>query len=132
MSFPHVITTENPDVVDESFGNETVIVNLASGCYYSFATVPTSIWRSCNECTTVDDVLARHHEPDEASVLQLIQWLANEGLLQLSAPVVDGDIAAPSGVDKFDDIAELLKADPIHDVDYSGEGWPVVAPPTEA
>ncbi len=131
MTYPQIISTENPDVVDESFGDETVIVNLATGCYYSFATAPTQLWRSCIELSTIDEVLARHSD-DADLALRTIAWLTAEGLLALSSPL---DIAVghvPVGIDKFDDIAELLKADPIHDVDYSGEGWPVVAPPSEA
>lgn len=123
-----------PDVIAETFDGEPVILNLVDGRYFSLSGIASSIW----------PVLLAGHSPE--SILTSIRAQRPElvgassefvaRLLELNIVRARSDIngvrSAPieavwSGdtpeIEVFDDFAELIAADPIHDVDEDA-GWP--------
>jgi hypothetical protein len=131
-----------PSVVAETIERETIILNLQSGCYYSLLGSGFEILALIDAIGDVDQVVAslqaRHGVPaDElrGHVSTLVASLVSEGLI-VSGPNMSFEpgetLDAPGGafeppvLSKFDDLKDLLLADPIHDV---GEGgWPSQKP----
>lgn len=132
----------SPQVISETVGGETIIVNLASGHYFNLQGTAVDIW----------DAVVRE-EPTEAIVAGLAgRYAAGEGELE---EAVDGfltELAAaelvtpeedeagapvaiappPEGRDlppftsptftTFTDMQDIILLDPVHEVD--ARGWP--------
>jgi hypothetical protein len=130
-----------PDVVMESFGGETVLVQMKSGNYYSLQGSAPLIWDLIDQGSSVEDagnfLLASHAADEEEvrrSVRNLVEELVAESLIvpvssaptpasgKTPAPVEPGTPFLPPVLERYTDMQELLFLDPIHDVDESG--WP--------
>lgn len=129
-----------PEVVDEDFGTEIVVLNLADGRYFSLRGAASKLWRDMRAghapaslakgVAKVDDALA---DSVEAFFVFLVEaGLIRPGSVVAEAPAA-GDAASvaemvrdrmPPVVEAFDDMAELILSDPIHDVEED-IGWPV-------
>jgi hypothetical protein len=142
-----------PDVIHQLFGEEIVAIDLRSGGYFSLSPVAGQVWLLlAGEGARVDDVaqvLARRY----GRVLELLlgelrpflsQLLDLELIVPCAAPplpATDADIPqtntpyAPPSLSTYNDLAELLLLDPVHEVDAAA-GWPHQAPahldPTDA
>lgn len=135
-----------PDVVAEDFGGEIVVLNLANGKYFSLLGVSADIWRDLAQGYRPQDIIGHAKEAGqevEAAVSALIADMIREGLFR-PAPDHAADWTPPAeaagvalslasctevpGLEAFDDMAELILADPIHDVD-ADIGWPVKRDP---
>ena len=125
-----------PDVIAEDFDGQTVILNLANGHYFSLRGIAAPIWSSLLAGHTPQSILAsiRASRPEllDASHAFLEQLLP----LNLVRPQDTGDPPDPivatwstegPDIEIFDDLAELIYADPIHDVDEQA-GWPTPRP----
>jgi hypothetical protein len=127
-----------PDVVAEDFDGQVVILNLGNGHYFSLCGISSSIWTLLLAGHRPESILAsiraRRPEVTEGSVAFLGRLIE----LGLVRPRTDaaGDPADPidehwSGeppqIEVFEDLAELIYADPIHDVDEQA-GWPTPRP----
>lgn len=127
-------TINAPDVVAEDLNGEVVVLNLATGHYYSLRGIANAIWTSLLAGHAPESILAaigaaRPELADGAGgvVERLVE-------LTLVRPRDDDD-AAPAAplpgswpgeapaIEEYDDLAELIYADPIHDVDEQA-GWP--------
>ncbi len=122
-----------PDVIDETFDGEAVLVNLDSGCYYALSPAATVLWNLVADGRSAES-LAASVEGDASGVATFAQRFLEEGLLAIgeadAGPAservrLDGE---PS-FEKFTDMQELLMLDPIHDINLDADGWPV-APTT--
>jgi Coenzyme PQQ synthesis protein D (PqqD) len=130
-----------PDVVMESFGGETVLVQMKSGNYYSLQGSAPLIWDLIDQGSSVEDagdfLLASHAADEEEvrrSVRNLVDELVAESLIvpltsapsvvsnKAPAPLEPGTPFVPPVLERYTDMQELLFLDPIHDVDESG--WP--------
>lgn len=123
-----------PDVVAEDFGGEMVVLNLANGKYFSLPGIAASLWRDLADGCPVATLVARA-EAAGATVAEGVERLATtlvaEGLLRMRATPVtvspgtsfDGITASPT-MESYDDMADLILADPVHDVEEA-TGWPV-------
>jgi Coenzyme PQQ synthesis protein D (PqqD) len=137
----------SPDVVFENFGDETVIINLRTGHYYSLDPVGMALWDLISRSVPIGEVAERaaaRYKGDAgviaASVDEFTSRLAAEGLIRLAPPGRDAagiarpaELGEPSPftspvVSRYEDMAEMLLLDPIHDV--TDRGWPSLA--TEA
>jgi hypothetical protein len=130
-----------PDVIFENFGDETVLLNLQSGKYYSLNPVAMFVWEILCQGVPPEEI-ATHltasyngaaDPPAIAADLDaLVQALRAETLIRLSPQSRSISQAATAGqlpeqylrpaIAAFDDVAELLLLDPVHDV--SEVGWP--------
>jgi len=128
-------------VVHEQFGDETVIVNLDTGCYYSVQGVGDRIWALVVADGSRDGIVQRVLAEYSGDPVQLAQQtqafldrLVEEALVDPIAAepgdAVNGIhefagekkiFVAPS-VEKYTDMEELLQLDPVHEVDLYG--WP--------
>jgi hypothetical protein len=137
-----------PTVVSETVEGETIVVNLASGAYYSLLGAAARIWSGLITTGRLEDAVhtlaqtyaapAETLAQDAASFLQELikeQLLVPAGeqhslvnALPASVAQAQGEWVAyvPPVMEKFDDMQEMLVLDPIHEV--SAAGWPHQAP----
>ncbi len=125
-------------VISEVIEGEFVVVHFESGCYYSIRGTGADVCRlllAGNALAAVVAQLAKHHQLPEAriepEVRQFVARLVEEQLLVAAGgeasqvgPVElsGGPYAAPT-FEKFDDMADQLLLDPIHEIGEAG--WPV-------
>lgn len=125
------------NIAAEEFDNEYVVLDLANGHYFSLAGITALVWRGLVDGHSVEALCEGLGADNQrqALVRETHEELLSRGLLRESetaaSPVVPiaelaGLMAAAEPemqLDMFDDLADLLKADPIHDVDENA-GWP--------
>jgi hypothetical protein len=121
-----------PNVVAEDFDGQTVVLNLSDGRYFSLSGIGSPIWDDLMKgCTpqAIFDSIGQSPLAEEAG--RFVGELVGFGLIRLKAdgsesPATARDqwlSAEPPRIEVFDDLAELIFADPIHDVDEQ-VGWP--------
>jgi len=127
-----------PDVVAEDFDGQMVILNLSDGRYFSLGGIASPIWndliRGCTPGAILDSV-GQQQTGFVEDAARFVGELVNLGLIRQRVEAGGGLAAAVSGewsaeaprIDIFDDLAELVIADPIHDVDEQA-GWPAPRP----
>jgi hypothetical protein len=136
-----------PDVILEDFDDEFVIVNLASGNYYSIDAIGAEIWAMVQQGSTTAEIatgLSKKYDGAEqvieTAVIRFIKEILSENLIvpdtAISAAIPAQEdpgsaarrpFVAPI-LNKYTDMKELLLLDPIHEVDETG--WPNVAEPS--
>jgi hypothetical protein len=137
MSNREYFRIDEPRVISEALDGELVLVQFESGCYYSIRGVGADICQLLSAGWSLEhaiDRIVQHHnlpkariEADVRSfVLQLVteKLLVETGAPQLAASAIllaSTEYAQPS-FEKFDDMADQLLLDPIHDIDETG--WP--------
>jgi hypothetical protein len=128
----------SPDIVSEEFDGEFVVLDLGSGKYYSMDATASALWRVIVSGVSIKDlveVLEGAPGVNAQSVHEFAEKLVGYGCLArsdatASAPVdaATADLlrasTSPPAVEVFDDLADLIMADPIHDVEETA-GWPV-------
>lgn len=138
-----------PDVIDETFDGEAVLVHLVTGCYYALNPAASAIWALLSpgrSAAGVTAALAARHATDPAQVAVVVDTFLAELRTEQLVVVADADAdahaptdaaepegdAGPLGVpalQRFTDLQDLLMLDPIHDIDLDGDGWPLAAQP---
>lgn len=125
-------------VINDTIDNESVIINLTDGFYYSLDDVGSIIWEAVSLGYSVAEIvnyLNSRYQGDgseiEDSTHALIAELEREQLIvpeeyDAGHPTLDSAPSASSYsrpvLNKFGDMQDLLLLDPIHDVDE--KGWP--------
>lgn len=122
-----------PDVVTEDFDGQVVVLNLANGHYFQLEGIAGRIWDAILRGQPLDAIVAdiqraRPELVDDTvtfvrQLLTLRLIVADDTAASASEPAGDwsGD---PPRLIVYEDLAELIYADPIHDVDEQA-GWPV-------
>ncbi len=130
-----------PQVIAETIGEETMIVNLATGHYFNLQGAGVDVWGCIEREDALPDIVARlearYDAADgeiEASVAALVEELEREDLIVpaagAEAPARDAEpldagprmpFAMP-GLAKFTDMQDIILLDPVHEVDP--RGWP--------
>jgi hypothetical protein len=138
----HFYRVASSNVIRETFDDESVIVNLDTGVYYSLQGTASSIWEMVEEGHSEEAVyerLARRYSGPAESIREACQLFLRqliEERLIVEIPRADGDRPAapdsapetaavafiPPSLAKFSDMQELLLLDPIHETDETG--WP--------
>lgn len=131
----------SPNVIAEVLDDEVVMIDLLHGIYYNVKGSGAVAWRCVVAGANTDQicqVLAGGAEVDPemaTAVGAFVAQLVSEGLVTevtdsttevegVSLPVVDpATTFDPPVLERFDDMANVLLADPIHDVDPD-KGWP--------
>ena len=128
-------------VLSEELDGETIIINLETGNYYSMNKAGSALWArlvSKQAYQKICDELSAHCKSDigvfKKSVEDAITLLKNDGLVTEGKSTGEsGDTTfetsekfEPVSIVRYDDMQEMLLADPIHDVDKTG--WPGVKP----
>jgi hypothetical protein len=125
-------------VVHEKFGDETVIVNLDTGCYFSIDGAADAIWALAIGGLSRTEILSRgetafidDHNRVRIETEEFLTKLVEEELLEptddapagVQPPPDEGSkIWVSPTLQKYTDMEEMLRLDPIHEVDEMG--WP--------
>jgi hypothetical protein len=130
-----------PTVISETIDGETIIINLATGTYYSLKHAGAVIWGAIQQSASLGAIAAMLRSSYEVNghdiehqISTLVQRLVEEDLvrrtfgrvspLETCIPLPEERLAhfvAPV-LDKFTDMEAMLMLDPVHDVDE--KGWP--------
>ncbi len=125
-----------PNAAHEDFDGESVMLDFETGKYFSLSKSASFIVESILSGASVDETVAQcagANHLGRASVNGLLQRLVAYGLIeQTPAPstgyradkAVSSPVDEPPVVEVFDDLADLIMADPIHEVDEE-RGWPI-------
>jgi Coenzyme PQQ synthesis protein D (PqqD) len=136
----------SPQVISETVGGETIIVNLATGHYFNLQGTAVDVWDAVVEDERLEAVVARlagRYVAAEGEIARAVEELLDElTAADLVVPEDDGDAAAvevasppPSGDQlppftqpvfaTFTDMQDIILLDPVHEVD--AKGWPHTA-----
>lgn len=114
-------------ITSEQFADEAVVLNLHTGQYFGLNGPARAYWERIISGVSLRVSFA---SPDETTRAEaFVQTLIEYGLIvpteAATASVSEqAVIAGEPVIDVYDDLADLILADPIHDVDASA-GWPV-------
>ncbi len=140
MSTEHYYAIRNKQVINETLDNETIIINLETGVYYSLNPTATLVWKGliagCSVQTIASVLKNRYPEIPEvmAAVQKFIQFMAVEHLIETTGEgpcdlgrfkdevAADTNPFSAPALEKYEDMQEMLLADPIHEVEQ--DGWP--------
>jgi coenzyme PQQ synthesis protein D (PqqD) len=131
----------SPQVISETVGGETIIVNLASGHYFSLQGTAVDIWQGVERGEAAESIvleLEQRYEAGDgeigAAVQKLLDDFAAAELLVADANGA-GTVATASSQDvgervpfvapsvsTFTDMQDIILLDPVHEVDT--RGWP--------
>jgi hypothetical protein len=133
-------------VVSEMIDGEAIVINLASGYYYSLDPVAAEVWGLVQQGRPVSEIVSvlqsRYDcagvDPEPSVRAAIGAWHADD-LIVAAEPdgprPADGPPAAPAAperarfkapsFERFTDMQGFLLVDPIHEVDE--RGWPNVA-----
>jgi len=122
-------------VVSELIDGEAVILDLRNGRYYTTDGVGAEVWRAASDGIHRDDIVASccARFPGQPAVAEdvdelLAKFVAAEllmpqdGLTAKPAELVWPDVYRKPVLDAYDNLADMMALDPIHDVD--AVGWP--------
>jgi|SRR5829696_7467917 len=123
------LAAARPDVIDEVFDGEAVLVHLRTGLYYALSPAGTVLWRllgagrrpsvvAAATGSAVEDVAA-------FAAALLAEELAIPAAEEAPAPAPEALPPGAPTVQRFDDMQDLLMLDPIHDLDLDRDGWPI-------
>lgn len=119
------------DVVFEQFDKDLVILDLATGQYFGLNDAATHAWHALMAGMSVAEISAcgRFDQTVSDFISKLMEYgliIADENTVANAGEDViatlEGCSEAPQ-IEVFDDLADLIMADPIHDVEEEG-GWP--------
>ena len=128
-------TINAPDVVAENFDGQVVILNLATGHYFSLEGLAGKIWpllASGHGVTSIMASIGAARPELAADAKAFAQRLIDLELVKVcearagsqGLDPVDWSGEAPR-LEMYADLAELIFSDPIHDVDEQA-GWPAL------
>ncbi len=129
LSMSSFVVPNEQQVAAKVMDGEAILINLATGTYYSMPATGGFIWSLIEKRMSLDDIvrnLATTYDADqpqlEADVMSLCQALCNEGLLTIATEGHTSDTlllepgdrlayTAPT-LEKFTDMAEMFALDP--------------------
>jgi hypothetical protein len=133
-------------VIHETIEGETIIIDLASGTYFSLQGSAPAIWQALAQGKSDEQIVAHLEalyasDADELApaVTSFLQELVSDQLIAPSengetpggaAEPVDAAERAPfvaPKLERYTDMQDIILLDPVHKVD--SEGWPHAAPP---
>ena len=122
--------------LSEKIDDDTVVINLSTGCYYNFNSTASYIWELAQCGLNKNEIIAQytaafHLSPEKVAsdVSFVINTMVSDGLAEATDDKsvtceLPTDITAYNVpvIEKFDDMQEMLLLDPIHEV--TEKGWP--------
>lgn len=132
--FDSTYVIAGPDIVFEDFGGDLVVLNIATGQYFGFNATAAKLWQALMAGVRPTTLFAARVAPE--AMRGFLERLTECGLVTPSdraeSPLADHLRSAlmanptPPTVDVYEDLADLIVADPIHDAE-TGEGWPRIS-----
>lgn len=137
MTHPTVLEIAAPHCVAQDFDGEIVVLNMATGNYFSLRDLGAVVWRDLAAGHPVETVaaLAAKSPGGPQTVLDFAAKARSEGLLRpakhTAASLGQPEVAAAlaNGVpvtltfEVHEDLRSLILLDPVHEVDQA-RGWP--------
>jgi len=130
MASGSAVVINRPSVIFDTQGEETVVIDLATGRYYRLDGPSTRVWRLFEGAV---ELPALAEASGDASTVRprlerVVEELRDAGLLR---PANDDDAAGAIEpwtfdgftLEVFTDLEDILCLDPIHEVDAE-RGWP--------
>jgi hypothetical protein len=132
-------------IAHQTVDGEVIAIDFVNGAYYSMRDTAAEIWLLLVAAVPLDEAIACYKEDNpevapaiDAEIRRFVLELETANLIAPSetAPAVDGAPQAapaprspysPPVLEIFEDMAELIMLDPVHDV--TGLGWPYAASP---
>ena len=132
----------SPQVISETVGGETIIVNLASGHYFSLQGTAVDVWQGIERGDAAETIvleLEQRYEAGEGEIDAAVRKLLDD-FVAAELLVADGNgagsvpaVAASQNVgdrapfvapsfSTFTDMQDIILLDPVHEVDT--RGWP--------
>jgi len=125
------------DVLHERLDGETIIVNMRTGRYLSLQGVAADIWFLISNRVPRHRWLALlaevYQQPDDADIDKFTELCLEKELIREAPEHPLNEFVWPTDVprlpwslqppEEFDDLADLILIDPVHDVD--ADGWPI-------
>jgi hypothetical protein len=131
-----------PDCIADNFDGEVVVLNIASGVYFSLRGLAGAVWRDLESGHLPSDLVAEIGAGDAQLTTRAREFIAQieqHGLMRPretggTHPAVTAEsvVLARNGhrgllLETYEDMKDLILADPIHDADER-MGWPVMQP----
>ena len=123
---PALYKISGPDIVHEDFGGDLVVLNLESGQYFGLNPAGAVLW---NTIVAGQDLTDCINDKDKATAANAFaKRLMELGLItpytpDTHAPTATISFEGAPTIEVYDDLSDLIIADPIHDVDAEA-GWP--------
>jgi len=131
-----------PSVVHETIDDETIIIHLGTGTYYSLDGCGAEVWALIEAGAGGDQIVSamrQSHDCEPAlvdrEVLELLDRLVAEGVLvaddatrpptpmpEPAGAPCGGSFQTPT-LHRYTDMQEFMLVDPLHEVDHQA-GWP--------
>lgn len=127
-----------PDATFEDCDGEIIVINLASGNYYSLRGAICLFWNELISGRSIAQIITQVTQsftvPEEdvrQSVEKVVDQLVAEKILRaaaIEAPTGEFKLSSSSdkfeapSIERYDDMQDLLLLDPVHEVDVTG--WP--------
>jgi Coenzyme PQQ synthesis protein D (PqqD) len=129
LSLSSFVAPNEQQVAAKVMDGEAILINLATGTYYSMPATGGFIWSLIERNLSLNDIvsgLSANYDADrqqlESDVVRLCQELCDEGLLTISTTGIANDsIVSQTGnrlpyqaptIEKFTDMAEMFALDP--------------------
>lgn len=140
MHLSQQFSIRNQQVINETLDNETIIINLETGVYYSLNPLGTLIWKAINAKLSLESIcnqlMGKYPEAVdiEEVVVKYVTFLELEQLIEKTDSsetkpqefelILASELSpyTPPAIEKYEDMQEMLLADPIHEVEE--DGWP--------
>jgi len=125
-------------IAAEAFDDDLIILNLDTGQYFNLSDGAALMWHGLTAGASLETLLSglKDDPPASAEANACLGALVDQGLLRKTAtlglsthPMAEqiaqrhAQTPLSFSFDAFDDLADMLLADPIHDVDKEA-GWP--------
>jgi hypothetical protein len=124
------VMVDSSRCASETLGDETLVIDTVSGTLYVLRGLGATVWVALTKNAARPSLLVEQATERFGSEVGDALGAMLEGLSELfvagsgETPVVDWpQKAEPPTFERFDDIADILTLDPIHDV-QSDAGWP--------
>lgn len=145
------LRVNSPHVIHETIDGEVIVINLASGNYYSVKGAGADVWDVIHASPGADKSsiaaavagrFGRASEDVEREITAFLEQLEQEELVAVGENGSVASIAPASGsgngaktfeppsLEKYTDMQDLVLLDPVHEVD--GAGWPHPKPDVPA
>ena len=133
-----VYAVASEEIIFESFDGDAVVLDVGTGKYFAFSDLGSCVWEALSSDVPASAILGLGSNGNGVSTAGLeafIEQMLEFGLLT-AAPGTSGKAISPLlaarfataneplSVERHDELADLIQADPIHDVDKA-MGWPV-------
>lgn len=102
-------------IIGDQIGDDTIVINTLTGAYYSLTPEAGKLW-------TLTENGSSSCPPD---FIEIARHLIREGIFETGSAMTD-DVSGDPGIAyvKYSEMADILLADPIHEVDE--DGWPKI------